>query len=100
MELKDVEKLALLSRIDIPQNELGELLSDMTAILAYVEQVESVSTAALTADIGELRNVMRDDLSPHETGMYTEVLLREAPSQEAGFVKVSQILGDANAFDA
>ena len=96
MELKDVEKLAKLSRIEISENEKEGVLADLKSILGYVEQIESVSTGDIETTDELLRNVMREDGTPHESGIYTEILLNVAPESQDGYVKVKQILkGDS-----
>lgn len=93
MELKDVAKLAHLSRISMTEAEQVELLVDMQSILGYVEQVESVATTRAAEVVGPLHNVMREDSDGHPSGTYTDALIAEAPASEAGFVKVTQVLG-------
>ena len=40
----------------------------------------------------EVRNVMREDGPAHETGAYSEALLKEAPAREGDAVRVKKIL--------
>lgn len=93
MELSDIKKLAELARLEISDEEQEKLLKEMDSILGYVSQVKEVTAdmgAVSVADI--VRNVMREDGEPHETGLYTDELLAEAPSSERGYVKVKNIL--------
>lgn len=106
IEIKDIEKLALLGRITIPENEKAKMVSDINKILDYVGQVsEAHATGSLPKNkegglIGGMEsdhanmvtNVMRDDVNPHESGIFTEKLLEEAPASENGYVKVKKIL--------
>jgi aspartyl-tRNA(Asn)/glutamyl-tRNA(Gln) amidotransferase subunit C len=96
MELTDVAKLAHLSRIEMTEAEQIELLHDMQSILAYVGEIESVATNGAVS-LSSVRNVMREDGDAHASGFFTEALLKEAPSSEAGFVKVTQIFSDDEA---
>ncbi|MCH7529741.1 Asp-tRNA(Asn)/Glu-tRNA(Gln) amidotransferase subunit GatC [Patescibacteria group bacterium] len=88
----DIEKLAQLSRIDISEGEIKELCSEIESILEYVSEVQDVSSSEPEKKAGELRNVLREDDSPHESGMYTEVIMNEAPEQKDGYIKVKAIL--------
>ena len=101
IERKDVEKLASLARITIPENEIEKVRQDIEAILAYVSQINEAndSTAQMTGEskIGNLynsgvKNVMREDGQPHESGKFTDALLALAPKTEKGFIKVKKIL--------
>ncbi len=90
MELKDVEKLAELARLDLSTEEKEAFLNDLGGILAYVNQVSEV-----TADTEEehlLTNVMRDDENPHDSSQYREAILNEFPDRDGDFLKVKQIL--------
>ena len=42
MELKDVEKLAQLARIELPENEKEGIFNDLKSILGYIDQIEKV----------------------------------------------------------
>ncbi len=96
MELKDVEKLAKLSRIEISEDEKESVFADLKSILGYVEQIESISTGEIGTTDEPLRNVMREDSASHESGIYREALLEAAPETQDGYVKVKQILaGDS-----
>ncbi len=91
MELKDVEKLAELARIEMNDDEKKELLGDLQSILGYVDQIESVEVQDIEPDY-TITNVMREDEEPHAKGMYTEELLNSAPQKKDGYIKVKQIL--------
>ncbi len=92
MELKDVEHLAHLARINLPEDEKASFLNDMKSILGYIDQISSVDTSGVDLTLPDHRNIIRDDIATNETGFHTEVLLSEAPESENGFVKVKQIL--------
>lgn len=101
IELKDVEHLAGLARIAVSDSEKELLRHDLEEILAYVSQVTEVAESAGSrldaAELGaptagELRNVMRVDGTPHEPGMFTEDILKQAPSREGNRILVKKIL--------
>lgn len=92
MELKDVEHLAHLARINLPEDEKASFLNDMKSILGYIDQISSVDTSGVDLTLPEHRNIIRDDVALNETGSQTDVLISEAPESQDGFVKVKQIL--------
>ena len=102
MEIKDVEKLAELARIEISKEEKEGILKDLQGILGYVDQVQMAPVGArgstqmgtqINADEISviLINVMREDKEPHQTGIYTDKILAEAETKD-GYVKVRKIL--------
>ena len=46
MEIKDIEKLAELAKIELTQEEKEHLLSDMESSLGYVKQIQEVDLPA------------------------------------------------------
>lgn len=92
MELKDVEHLAHLARINLPEEEKASFLNDMKSILGYIDQISSVDTSGVDLTLPEHRNIVRDDVALNETGSQTDALISEAPESQDGFVKVKQIL--------
>lgn len=89
---EDIEKYANLSRIKISDEEKDQLYNDFESILAYVSEIQSVSCGDAKSEMASLRNVFREDVNPHESGMYTEALLAEVPQREGEYVKVKKIL--------
>jgi len=93
VSLNEIEKLASLSRIKLTIEEKESLRKDMDAILSYVEEVKKVSSSLDSQKkAGSVRNVLREDLNPHEGGIHTEALISAAPNREGNYVKVKKIL--------
>lgn len=92
IELKDVEHLAGLARIAVSDDEKKILQHDLEEILSYVSQVREEGYTFDKSDTPELRNVMRDDGEPHDSGMFTEDLLAQAPAREGNRISVKKIL--------
>lgn len=93
MEIKDVERLSELARIDISDSEAKELLKDMGSILSYISEIKEATTEKASPQVRELRNVMRKDGEPHKPGEYSQKILAEVPKIEKEYVKVKQALG-------
>ncbi len=103
IEKKDVEKLAALARITIPENEIEKVRKDMEVILAYVSQINEANDLAAAGDSSAelsprqqhnfgVKNVMREDGEPHETGKFTDALLAAAPKTQKGYIEVKKIM--------
>ena len=93
MEIKDVKKLAELSRIHLSDNEALELGDSLDSILGYVEQIKQVSSDTDIEQTFPIANVVREDVNSNETGKNREKLLNSAPKREGDYVKVKKILG-------
>lgn len=88
----DIDHLADLARLAVADEEKDRLATDLGGILAYVSQLEEVTTeASPTPDAGVLRNVMREDGEPTASGTYTEAILANAPETEDGYFKMKAI---------
>lgn len=92
IQKEDIEKLAELSRIAVSGEELDILKHDLESILGYVSEIQAVSEDVPERIAGELRNVMRDDANPHESGTYTKDLLAAAPRTDGDYISVKQVL--------
>lgn len=93
IERKDIEKLAALSRLRLSDAEAGRLEQEFEQILSYVSTITTASIPDGLTDDTPLQNVLRDDGVPHQTGAYTDALLRNAPRLEGNHIAVKKILG-------
>jgi aspartyl-tRNA(Asn)/glutamyl-tRNA(Gln) amidotransferase subunit C len=94
MDREKVLNLAKLARIKLSDSEAENLSKDLELILGYVAEVKEISTdnRQLTTDNFPNKNVMREDGEPHESGVYTERLLKEAPARSGNYIMVKKIL--------
>lgn len=92
MEIKEIDNLAKLCRIEFSDDEKKELIKEMDSVLSFVAQIQEVKTDSLKPQANILRNVMREDGNPHESEEYTAVILAEAPKTEKDYFKVKKIL--------
>ena len=92
--IEEIEKLAALSRISLSQEEKETMCGEFDSILPYVATITKISgtTAKGAHSIAATVNIMREDISPHESGIYTEVLIGAAPRREGNYIKVKKIL--------
>ncbi len=92
MNIKDVEILAKLARIELKEDEKKELLSDMDSILGYVKQIENAEVDIQPSMLNsENYNVWRkDEIQSREFSH--ELIMRQFPDSQDGFLKVKKIL--------
>jgi len=98
MDIKDVENLSILARIELTEEEKKDLLADMGSILGYVKQIEEVKVPDVTPEYN-LRNVWRED-SPRlsqagqdRAGEFSkELIIEQFPDKQDNFLKVKKIL--------
>ena len=92
MEIKDIEKLAELAKIELTGNEKEHLLSDMEGILNYVKQIQEVEVDDIYVEYKN-RNVWREDVARQGLDEFSGDLIREQfPDSQDGFVKVKKIM--------
>lgn len=93
MEIKDIEKLAKLSRIKLSDSEKESFRKEIDSILSYVAQIKEASSAADNSGEEEsVRNVWREDENPNKAGENTEKILKEVPNKKGDYVKVKKII--------
>lgn len=96
MELKkeDIEHIANLARLDLSEDEKKMFQSQLSDVLSYVEQLQEVDTSSveLTAQVTGLTNAYRADEKEDWDDQEREAAINEAPSVEAGHIKVKKVL--------
>ena len=88
----DITALAKLARLEVSEAELKKLETEIPAILHFVETIQKANVDAHPSTSSGLKNVMRADENPHETGKYTKTLLDAAPAREGNRVAVKQVI--------
>ncbi|HVP70902.1 MAG TPA: Asp-tRNA(Asn)/Glu-tRNA(Gln) amidotransferase subunit GatC [Gemmatimonadaceae bacterium] len=93
----DVRRIATLARLELTADEIETFAEQLTAILAYADQVQQVDTsdAAFTSPasiVEPLRATRGDDPAPC---LPRELVLDQAPDADrgAGVFKVPRVLG-------
>jgi aspartyl-tRNA(Asn)/glutamyl-tRNA(Gln) amidotransferase subunit C len=96
MDREKVLNIAKLARIRLSDEEAENLSHEFEAILNYVGEVKGAvkgsDSQERTPGNYPVRNVMREDGKGHDSGLYTEKLLAEAPGAERNYFKVKKIL--------
>jgi aspartyl-tRNA(Asn)/glutamyl-tRNA(Gln) amidotransferase subunit C len=90
----DILKLAALARLDLTDDEVAEYSSELSAILKYVEQLESIDVSGLeqTSQVTGLVNVTRKD-EVKDYGYEPLDLLGNVPQIEDNQIKVRRMIG-------
>ena len=90
---EDILKLARLSRLHLSDEEKTQFKNEIESILGYVEQLQTVDLANTTPtnQVTGLENVMRQDIIK-DYGMTQADLLKNAPAQQDGLIKVRRVL--------
>lgn len=94
LSVSDVTKLARLARLRLSAAEVNRFVSELSAILEYVEQLNSVDVKGLepTHQVTGLTNVMRPDKIDAAQPTRAE-LLKNVPSTQDGLIKVHRMIG-------
>ena len=90
MDIKDVENLAELAKIDLTAEEKKQILKDIRGILEYVKQIERVEVDDINPSYN-VRNVWREDKTG-ERDFSHKIIVEQFPDSQDGFLKVKKIL--------
>ncbi len=92
---RDVERVADLARLQLSQEELARLSSQLSHILTYIEELNSVDTTGIrgtTAVVVSDANVLRDD--EVRPSLSQAQALGNAPAAVDGLFQVPKIISD------
>jgi len=90
----DVDRIAALARLELTDDERARFATQLTAILAYADQVQQVDTSGVAAPAAVPGAALSrgDDLRP---SLDRDEVLSAAPAADraAGLFKVPRVLG-------
>jgi aspartyl-tRNA(Asn)/glutamyl-tRNA(Gln) amidotransferase subunit C len=91
---QDIEKVALLARLELTEAELRTMTAELAQIVGYVDQLAEVNTEGVEpmAHAIQLANVFRED-SVHESLPREEALANAPHHDERGYL-VPAVLGE------
>jgi aspartyl-tRNA(Asn)/glutamyl-tRNA(Gln) amidotransferase subunit C len=92
LTVEEVKKIALLSRIQLSDDEVEKFQKELSMILDYVEELKKVDTEGLeiVASVTGLKNVMRPDVAVVPNNR--DEIMAGAPEIKDGYYKVKSIL--------
>src|SRR5690348_796664 len=90
----DVLKLAQLARLSLTDDEIAEFQGEISEILRYVEQLQSIDIAGLepSSQVTGLVNISRPD-EIKDYGYEPGELLHNVPHVEDNHLKVKRMIG-------
>lgn len=90
---EDVLKLAQLTRLELSADEVEEFRGELSQLLAYVEQLQSVDIGGFepTNQVSGLVNVMRSD-KVKDYGYTPEELLKNVPKVRDGQIEAPRMI--------
>jgi len=90
---EQVQHVAKLARLAIPQDRLGKVAEQLGSILEYVEQIKQADVEGVEpmAHAMRLTNVLREDVV--QPALSTQAVLQNAPDTDGPFFKVPKVIG-------
>lgn len=89
---KDLDNVALLSRLSVPEDQADKYLGQLDKILTYMDNLSRLDTEEVkpTTYALPLQNVFRED--EVRPSLSREAALQNAPLREDGYFKVPKVL--------
>jgi len=93
LSLADVDRIAALARLELTDDERTRFATQLSAILAYADQVQQADTSAAAGAAGSGESRTRDD-EPRPS-LDRDLVLSQAPAADraAGLFTVPRVLG-------
>jgi aspartyl-tRNA(Asn)/glutamyl-tRNA(Gln) amidotransferase subunit C len=89
-----VERVAVLSRLELSETEIAQFSTQLSAIVEYIEKINTLDTDQVEplAHCLPVHNVLRDDVP--QPSLSNDAALANAPDQTDGYFKVPKILDE------
>lgn len=90
--LDEVKHVANLARLAITEEEAEKFTKQLDAIISFAEELNELDTENVepTSHVLDIKNVLREDTA--KPGLPVEDVLKNAPEQESGQIKVPAII--------
>lgn len=100
----EIENVASLARLQLSEKEKEKLQKDLDSVLGFIEKLKELDVSGVepTVSGGGRDDVVRKDeplsadISAFRHFETAAAMLKQAPDQKDGFVKVKAILGEKN----
>ncbi len=99
-DIKDIEQLAALARIELEASEKETIKGELESILSYIDVIQgavkdsSIDVISTDSSVNSHpTNILREDVVQNEGGTYSEKLVHAAPDKQDQYIKVKKILG-------
>jgi aspartyl-tRNA(Asn)/glutamyl-tRNA(Gln) amidotransferase subunit C len=90
----DIKKIAKLSRLSLPDSQVGAVRTQLSSILGHIAKLQAVAVEGVEPMAHPLRIVNRLGADEPKATMPVEELLRNAPAVEGRYLAVPKVLGD------
>lgn len=92
LTIEEIKKLGMLARIELSEEDLNRLQGDLSAVLEYVKDLQSIDVTGVTelSQVTGLENVYRVD-HPIVAENHADIFAN-APAMKDDFYKVKTIL--------
>ncbi len=89
---EEVKHIAMLSRLELNEEEIGVYQEQLSRILDYIEKLNEIDTALVepTSHVIELKNVFREDNV--KNSISRDEALKNAPAPADKFFRVPKII--------
>jgi aspartyl-tRNA(Asn)/glutamyl-tRNA(Gln) amidotransferase subunit C len=92
IDLKTVDKLADLSKLEFDEEGKKEIAKDLNRIVEFIEKLSEIDTSNVEPLIymSEETNVMRDDVM--KPGVSQQEALKNVPVKDSDYIKVPKVI--------
>jgi aspartyl-tRNA(Asn)/glutamyl-tRNA(Gln) amidotransferase subunit C len=93
LTLEQIEKVAMLSRIELQEDKKLQLVEELSSILDFVDDLQSLDVKDIEpiSQVTGLKDVWREDVVV-DCEISRDELLYNTPSSKDGYVKVQKVL--------
>ena len=94
ISIEDLRNLETLARLHVSDEDRKELVGEVSSIVNYISQIDDLDMGPVdnSAMIHSHKNVTRADEILSATFQSKKIILNDAPSVDANFIKVTQVI--------
>ncbi|MFA7169525.1 MAG: Asp-tRNA(Asn)/Glu-tRNA(Gln) amidotransferase subunit GatC [Candidatus Paceibacterota bacterium] len=91
---EEVRHIAELARIELTGEEVNKFTKEISDILGYVKQLEEVNTEGVEpiSQVTGKTNVFREDIAEDASQEKKDIMVKNYPDSQDGYIKVKQIM--------
>ncbi len=90
MEIKDIENLAELAKIELPEEEKKSLVAEFEGILNYVDIIRNADVDGVELEFQHYNSWREDEYQ--DRNFDREIITSQFPNKKDNFLKVKKIL--------
>ena len=92
IDIKTVDEVAHLARLEFNDSEKGEILNDMNRMLSFVDKLSELNTENIEPLIymTNEKNILREDVS--EITLTQKEALKNAPKKDSDYFKAPKVI--------